>query len=99
MTLQEFKESLQAPHCPTHLNKPLQALWQDGNCAWDKAHEIAQSIDDTTGAWVHAYLHRKEGDHANASYWYRRAGKAMPTSSLATEWAQIANALLITDKS
>ena len=94
MILQEFKASLLEPHCPTHLDKPLQALWQDGNNAWAKAHEIAQAIDSIDGAWVHAYLHRKEGDYANASYWYRQAGKTMPSSSLTVEWEQIANTLL-----
>jgi len=60
---------------------------------WSRAHEIAQ--DDTTdAAWVHAYLHRREGDQSNAAYWYRRAGKPIARGSLDEEWRTIVEALL-----
>ena len=62
---------------------------------WNAAHQIAQDIDDATGAWIHAYLHRKEGDLANAGYWYRRARKLECRESLETEWEEIATALLV----
>src|SRR5436189_5326816 len=56
----------------------LQALWYDGRGDWNRAHELAQDVDDANGAWVDAYLHRKEGDPSNARYWYRRAQPPEP---------------------
>ena len=73
----------------------LHALWHDARGDWNKAHEIAQDVDDEAGAWVHAYLHRKENDLGNAAYWYRRARKPVATDSLAAEWERIAQFLLI----
>jgi hypothetical protein len=92
--LQAFHESLARPHPPQGMSRALQALWWDANGDWEKAHECAQAEDGGDGAWVHAYLHRKEGDHANARYWYRRAGRTPATSSLDEEWRAIAAALL-----
>ena len=71
----------------------LEALWWDARGGWDRAHALAQSVDTPVGAWVHAYLHRKEGDVANADYWYRRAGKCRPETPLDAEWAEIVSAL------
>lgn len=71
----------------------LAALWWDARGEWDRAHELAQSVETAEGAWVHAYLHRKEGDLANADYWYRRAGRRRPGVTLEQEWAEIADAL------
>jgi len=71
----------------------LAALWWDARGDWARAHEFAQSVDTAEGAWVHAYLHRKEGDLSNADYWYRRAGKRRPAATLDAEWAEIAAAL------
>jgi hypothetical protein len=61
---------------------------------WDSAHQIAQDDDSRDGAWVHAYLHRKEGDAGNAAYWYRRAAQPVASGALDEEWRSIANALL-----
>jgi hypothetical protein len=72
----------------------LRALWHDARGEWDAAHHLAQDIDDADGAWVHAYLHRKEGDTGNAAYWYERAKQPVPTDSLSAEWDRIAAALL-----
>jgi len=72
----------------------LRALWHDARGEWQEAHRIAQDVDDNDGAWVHAYLHRKEGDLDNAAYWYRRANQPVATDSLDAEWARIAAALL-----
>jgi hypothetical protein len=72
----------------------LLALWHDARGEWDKAHALAQDVDDASGAWVHAYLHRKEGDLSNAGYWYRRAGQGVATDSLEEEWSRIATSLL-----
>lgn len=72
----------------------LQALWFDGKEDWESAHNMAQNVNTSEGSWVHAYLHRKEGDLGNASYWYSRAGKPMAKNSLAEEWEEIVRALL-----
>ena len=72
----------------------VRALWHDATGDWEGAHRVAQDIDTPEGAWVHAYLHRKEGDIGNAGYWYRRAGKPAASGSLDTEWDAIAEALL-----
>ena len=89
-----FTASLDAEAPPPNLSPALQALWHDAQGDWDAAHTLAQEQNDRHGAWVHAYLHRKEGDLANADYWYRRAGKSRPETSLADEWATIARTLL-----
>jgi hypothetical protein len=94
MTFDEFKSSLTQPSPPAGINRPLQALWEEAKGDWDTAHRIAQSISDATGAWIHAYLHRREGDLSNAGYWYSCAGKTRPNLSLAEEWEQIVRALL-----
>ena len=72
----------------------LRALWHDAQGDWTAAHETAQDIHTPDGAWVHAYLHRREGDLGNAAYWYRRAGKPVATGPLPPEWDAIAIALL-----
>ena len=93
MTLDEFKASLKDQKPPA-VEAPLLALWHDGRGDWNSAHEVAQEIDGTAGAWVHAYLHRKEGDTGNARYWYGQAEKPEATDSLEAEWKRIASALL-----
>jgi hypothetical protein len=77
-----------------HLPPLLRALWLTGHGHWDRAHSIAQEIETADAAWVHAYLHRKEGDTFNAGYWYRRAGRAAFTGSLHAEWTALAAHLL-----
>ena len=94
MTLAEFRASLAAPEPPAGLKPALAALWRDGKGDWDGAHELAQADEGGDGDWVHAYLHRKEGDAGNAAYWYRRAGKPVARAPLDEEWAAIAEALL-----
>ena len=89
-----FQNSLSQEAPPEGLNLALQALWHDAHGDWGRAHTLAQRQDDRAGAWVHAYLHRKEGDLANAGYWYRRAGRPQPNGSLDEEWDAIARALL-----
>lgn len=79
---------------PVDLPGSLLALWWDARGDWDRAHAVVQDNDDSDSAWVHAYLHRREGDLANADYWYRRAGRGRPAEPLDTEWAAIAAALL-----
>ena len=94
MTFDDFKATLDERDPPPTLSPALKALWQDARGQWDAAHQIAQDIDSNTGAWIHAYLHRKEGDQANAGYWYRRAGQSVAQDSLEEEWTRIVTALL-----
>ncbi|HET9222136.1 MAG TPA: hypothetical protein VFO07_06515 [Roseiflexaceae bacterium] len=94
MDLAAFRASVEASTPVDHLSHALQALWHDAKGDWRTAHEHAQAQDDRDGAWVHAYLHRKEGDLANAGYWYRRAGRPVAGESLDAEWETIAAALL-----
>jgi hypothetical protein len=93
MTIDEFKRTLTAP-TPPALPTLLLALWHDARGDWEKAHTLAQDVDHPPGAWVHAYLHRKEGDLGNAGYWYRRANQPIATDSLEAEWTRIVSALL-----
>ena len=94
MTLAEFRATLSSSAPPPDLPPLLRALWHDAKGNWDAAHHVAQDIESADGSWVHAYLHRKEGDAGNAAYWYRRAGQPVADDSLAGEWARIAEALL-----
>jgi hypothetical protein len=94
MTLEALRASLTASTPPPGLRPALIALWHDGRGDWDAAHRVAQDVDDAEGAWVHAYLHRKEGDLGNAGYWYRRAGRSATSGSLEGEWSDIVTALL-----
>jgi hypothetical protein len=94
MTFDDFQKSLSLPAPPPDLSAYLYALWFDGTGNWNKAHETIQDIDDKTAAWIHAYLHRKEGDPGNAGYWYRKAGKEIPSVSLNEEWGKIVLTLL-----
>jgi hypothetical protein len=95
MNLIDFKSTLSQATPPAGLSAPLQALWLDGKEDWHASHDALQGQPDGNGAaWVHAYLHRKEGDPANARYWYRRANKPESSATLAEEWDAIAAALL-----
>jgi hypothetical protein len=94
MTAQELRAALADSKPPDGVNLLIEALWWDAKGEWSRAHEIAQDISSPDAAWVHAYLHRKEGDAANAGYWYRRAGKSPAQQALETEWDDIADALL-----
>ena len=97
MSFAEFQQSIAREGAPsTDASGALQALWHDARGDWDRAHACAQADGGRDGAWVHAYLHRKEGDLGNAGYWYACARRPHPAESvaLADEWAQIAAALL-----
>ena len=94
MDPQQFKNSLQEVSPPESISTYLKALWYDKKGDWEMAHNIAQDIADRKGSWIHAYLHRKEGDYSNAEYWYRKAGKEMPGSTLEIEWEQLVKELL-----
>ena len=93
MDFDSFRKSVAAAAPPAGLDLAQQSLWWDAKGDWDKAHQLADKRHDTNGSWVHAYLHRKEGDQGNAGYWYRRAGKPVSKGSLDAEWTAIAKAL------
>jgi hypothetical protein len=94
MTSDEFRLSSSAAEPPAGLSLALAGLWWDAKGDWNRAHESAQEDAGQEGAWVHAYLHRKEGDQGNAAYWYARAGKPVCRETLEAEWITIAKALL-----
>jgi hypothetical protein len=94
MNLEEFRNSLVSDRPPKELSPPLAALWWDAKGDWTRAHESAQQDEEPAGAWVHAYLHCKEGDLSNAGYWYQRAGKPQARIPLAEEWVEIVSSLL-----
>jgi len=94
VTLDEFMKTTSQSKPSAGLSPALVALWYDAHGDWDTAHQVAQDIPDPIGAWVHAYLHRKEGDIDNARYWYRRAAKPECTMSLADEFRDIAQSLI-----
>ena len=94
MDVTSFRASLSADLPLADLSPPLVALWWVAKGEWDKAHTVAQGQEDQPSAWVHAYLHRVEGDQSNAGYWYRRAGRPATAEPLESEWAKIAEALL-----
>ena len=89
----DFKASLSGAAPAPNLEPPLAALWWAANGNWEEAHKIVQDEDTRETAWVHAYLHRVEGDLGNAGYWYRRAGQPVAKDSLETEWERIVSAL------
>lgn len=90
MTADEFNKTLTQPQPPAGVHPVLQALWHDANGEWEQAHTVAQSREgDPPYDRLHAYLHRKEGDRFNASYWYRRVGEPFFTGSLDEEWAAL----------
>jgi hypothetical protein len=89
----ELRSSLSAAAPPAGLAGPLAGLWWAAKGDWDQAHKIVQDDDSREAAWVHAYLHRLEGDLPNAGYWYRTAGQPVARGTLEDEWAAIAAAL------
>lgn len=94
ISLEDFKNSLSAATPPTDIRDLLLALWRDARQEWDRAHQIVQNLEGADAAWIHAYLHRKEGDLGNARYWYARAGRQPCNDPLEQEWEQIVRTLL-----
>ena len=96
MTMQQFQASLADPAPAPGLSAPLRALWWDARDNWAKAHIQVDDLDTPQAMAVHAYLHRREGDLANASYWYRRAGMPPCRDTLEAEHAALLESLLPT---
>lgn len=94
MTLTEFKQSLKNASPSTDLSVELRSLWYDGKGDWNGAHDIIQDVNSKNAAWIHAYLHRKEGDAGNAAYWYARANKEVAKAGLDEEWNELVSYFL-----
>ena len=94
MKLSEFKASVKKAKPPPDLSPALTALWWAAKNKWDKAHHIVMNEGGRDCAWVHAYLHRREGDLENARYWYRQARRSVSANTLPEEWGEIATTLL-----
>ena len=94
MDLSAFRTSLSKSYFAAGFEPGATRFWLDARGDWNGAHEAAQADEGGDGDWVHAYLHRKEGDAGNAAYWYRRAGKPVCRTPLDEEWEVIAGALL-----
>lgn len=94
MNLEDFLQNLSAPNPALDWSPALCGLWWDANGKWEEAHKAVQEDESPEAAWVHAYLHRKQGDVANADYWYKRADKIRPLETLAEEWESIVRSLL-----
>jgi hypothetical protein len=90
----DFRSSLSGAGSTPELDAPLAGLWWAAKGQWDQAHKIVQDESSADAAWVHAYLHRVEGDLGNAGYWYRQAGRPVATDSVESEWQRIVAALL-----
>lgn len=93
MNLSEFKRTIEQKEPPANLSVYLTALWYDAKGNWDKAHQLIQDVEDKNASVIHAYLHRKEGDIANADYWYRHSGKKRKDISLEKEWEELVSEL------
>jgi hypothetical protein len=94
VTPRAYRLSLSQPDPPRAISAPLAALWWARKGDWEKAHRIVMDEAGQDAAWVHAYLHRVEGDLGNAGYWYRQARKPAATGALDDEWAAMVAALL-----
>ena len=92
--LDAFVSSLDREAAPVGATPMLRAVWHGLRGDWDAAHKLAQAQDDAEGAWVHAWLHRIEGDLGNADYWYRHAGRPSRRDDTRDEGLEIARALL-----
>ena len=94
MDLHQFRRLLHADQPPQRTSSHLLVLWYAGKQDWGQAHDIVQNLEDKAGSWIHAYLHRWEGDEWNAGYWYRMAGKPYPILTLDQEWEELVIELL-----
>jgi hypothetical protein len=94
LSLSAILASIAADAAPPAEAPPLRALWFDARGDWNRAHKCVDELADPDSMWVHAYLHRKEGDAWNAGYWYRRAGRPPHGGELSQEWREIASALI-----
>ncbi len=95
MTIIQWQDSLKQQNPPKELNNIQKSLWYISKGNWDKAHSIVQFIFSKNAAWVHAFIHRVEGDNANANFWYRNAGKEFPNTDQKQEYNQLVETLVL----
>ena len=69
-------------------------LWHAMKGDWLSSHEIVQNLHGRLPAWIHAYLHKIEGDIGNANYWYAVAGITPPEVQSMAELEMILNDVL-----
>ena len=93
----QFQKTLKSENPPEDWPLALKALWFDAKGKWESSHDIAQDMHNTLGSWIHAYLHRKEGDEFNAGYWYQRAKKPFTSESFSEEHKEIVEFVLAND--
>ncbi len=94
MDYKSFNYTLDMGQPPAEFADPVKALWWERKGYWEKAHDMVQDLTSKEAAWVHAYLHRKEGDQMNAAYWYERAGKKESSKEHDDEFREIIESLL-----
>ena len=94
MNLRSFRRSLEGDDPPEDLSPAMNALWYGARGDWERAHRIVQDESDPEAAWVHAWLHRVEGDLDNARYWYGQAGRDPRTEPTGEEWQEIVTTLV-----
>lgn len=94
MDFDSFVESVDGEAPPEEVGTALAGLWWERKGDWERAHEICQDAGLLEGDWVHAYLHRVEGDEGNAAYWYSRARKPFFRGSFGAEWDAMVRELL-----
>jgi len=94
MHFEDFKATLSATAPDSQMDELLQALWWNANDDWDRAHSLVKTMAGDDACWIHAYLHRQEGDLGNSRYWYSRAKRAMPETDCSIEWEAITRELL-----
>ena len=97
MNFTQFLETLENDQPEHDWPDGLMAMWFDAVGDWEASHNIAQEMSSALGRWIHAYLHRKEGDEWNAGYWYRRANKTFPKCSLEDELEAIVCSIINSD--
>lgn len=90
----EFEVTLSGSQPPSDWPEGLKSLWFDAKGDWEASHDIAQEMHSDLGSWIHAYLHRKEGDRFNAGYWYRQANRPFSKLSLEEELREIVEYVL-----
>ena len=83
------KASVGKEELPNEISSPIEVICYRGKGNWEEAQRLVQSDNSPNGSWVHAYLHRVEGDLGNAAYWYRMADEAVCNSGLDEEWVEI----------
>ena len=94
ITKEFFYQSLNHSSPPDNLSIPLLSLWHLKKGNWNEAHNLIQDLQTSDAAWIHGLLHKIEGDHWNANYWYRRAGMQNLSANRDQEWEDLVDLLI-----